>query len=1218
MTPFVHLRAHSQYSITDGLMESKDLAKMAAQDGQEAIAITDNGFFGVVPFYEAAVQQGVKPIVGLDAHIECDITRPTEGGKPNTAKLVLLAKNPQGYQDIMALISRSNAENRIGEIPHIKQSWLNELGSNAVVLSGDAVSGEIIKVWKEAGMPSFPTAEMRNVAEFYKSLFGQDYAIELQRFDQEHEAEMIQVLVQLCAETGIPPVATHPIVFAERGDYFAHELRVCVANGEVVNDYFRKTPYTREQYFKTQAEMNELFSDIPVAIENTFALQRRCQLKVTLGKSVLPQYVTDPNSNEDEVFAKLSKEGLERRLIQLFPDVKDREEKRPAFDQRLDYEIGVIQKMGFSGYFLIVQDFINWAKDHDIPVGPGRGSGAGSLVAYALRITNIEPLRYGLLFERFLNPDRVSMPDFDIDFDIFRRGEVIEYIRQRYGSESVSQIGTIGTVAGKGAIRGAGRALSLPLGFVDQISKMINIPPGKDISLAALLGMDEAHADFRDEKLIALYEQDASAKKLLDAALKLEGVAVSIGKHAAGVLIAPGKITDFTPLHLSTSKDDEGLVSHYDKDQVEKAGLVKFDLLGLANLSILQEVERLVNERPEHQGHPLVVDHIEFNDPKVFELFAKGDTYGVFQFASSGMRATLTKARPDCFEDIIAIVSLFRPGPMKIIPEYCARKHGEIPVEYPDPRVEGILKETYGFMVYQEQVMQVAQILAGYSLGGADLLRRAIGKKKIEELLKQRAVFKEGCVKNGLDEQAAEDLFDLIERFADYGFNKSHAAAYSAVSYQTAYFKHYYPVEFYVASLTIAARDGKQDEIDALLSDARLHGLKILPPDINKGDLYFKPDATGIRYGLLGLKNINVNPIQAILKERENGPFESIFDFVRRVPTNMVGKREITSLIASGAFDSLHPNRAALMDSIGDLKTYADKYQKAQKPVEDALIEDLPDVLSTKKPRKSRKKEVLGLKDIPEPMIQQSRPWTDLEQLEEEKKAIGFYFSAHPFDFYIKQLGGLTMATPLDDAQNIEDLNKTQLLAGVIVDVKQKNSAKGAFGLFTIEDGVGRMEGAMFAESWQNCASKFKKGQFIAFEAKVRMDRRGDELPKTLIAYDAFTFDELQAQLAKEIHVAVVKSDLPKLEALVKEHECSVQDVQNKGASPLSVKVYVPENNEHYHRAVLPNQVKASPELVRQLKQTFNIHQVKFGFYKEMKFRPRPEFKKNFKKGFGR
>jgi DNA polymerase-3 subunit alpha len=812
---FVHLHVHSEYSLVDSTIRIDALVAACAAAGMPAVALTDQvNLFALVKFYSAAEKAGIKPIVGCDVWID----DPAERGKPH--RMTLLCQDIEGYRNLSRLVSRAWADGRHGNFALLESAWLIEANCGLIALAGrDSEPGRMLVSGRDE-------AARESVREWQRH-FGDRFYLELVRTQRADEEAFVAAAVTLAVELDVPVIASNDVRFLEREDFEAHEARVCIHDGRVLADPKRPKLYSAEQYLKSPAQMCNLFANLPQALENSVELAKRCNLELSFGTYFLPDFPIPAGFTLDSWIRTQSREGLAGRL--------GRQAAAPGFTRedyarRLEAEVDVIVEMGFPGYFLIVADFINWAKNHDIPVGPGRGSGAGSVVAWALGITDIDPLRYGLLFERFLNPERVSMPDFDIDFCMDKRDRVIEYVAAKYGRDHVSQIITFGTMAAKAVLRDSGRVLGMPYGQVDRIAKLIPMRP-LDLSLGDVLGRSEKSRKEPDRVVAEfkeLYETDDAVHDLVDLALKLEDLTRNAGKHAGGVVIAPGPLTDYAPLYSEAGGD--GVVTQFDKDDIEKVGLVKFDFLGLRTLTIIDWTVKAINERRARTGETaLDIDQLPLDDEAVYALFKRAQTIAVFQFESRGMQGMLKDAKPDRFEDLIALGALYRPGPMDLIPSYCKRKHGSEAIDYPDQRVEPVLRETYGIMVYQEQVMQMAQIVGGYSLGGADLLRRAMGKKKVEEMARHRAIFREGAAKNGVDERMADAVFDTMEKFAGYGFNKSHAAAYALVSYQTAWLKTHYPAEFMAAVLS--ADMDNTDKVVNLLGEARTLGLQILPPD---------------------------------------------------------------------------------------------------------------------------------------------------------------------------------------------------------------------------------------------------------------------------------------------------------------------------------------------------------------------------------------------------
>ncbi|MFM1980344.1 MAG: hypothetical protein RLZ68_1609, partial [Pseudomonadota bacterium] len=890
---FTHLRLHTEFSVVDSTCRIDDVIKAAGKDGQPAIAVTDlNNLFGAIKFYKQARGRGIKPLIGAEIMLEglgADATA--------TSRIILLVQNTQGYLNISELIARAYTQNVVKGQAVIKLNWLKELNAGLIALSG-AQAGPVGQALVQGD-----TARAHEAALQLGGIFTHRFYLELQRAGRVDDETHVVAAVQLAARMKLPVVATHPIQFTEPDDYEAHEARVCIADGEILSNPKRVRKYTREQYFKSAAQMEALFKDIPSAIANTLEIAKRCSLTLVLGKNYLPEFptplVNGQQLSPEEYFRYASHEGLKDRMAHLYPDAAVRESHMARYVDRLEFEIGTILKMGFPGYFLIVGDFINWAKNNGCPVGPGRGSGAGSLVAYSLKITDLDPLQYNLLFERFLNPERVSMPDFDIDFCQTNRNLVIDYVKAKYGKDAVSQIATFGTMAARGVIRDVGRVLDMPYMFCDGISKLIPNKPGTNVTLQ-LPPTDGKKSDkyiyaSEAEPILAQREADEEdVKTLLELARKLEGMTRNIGMHAGGVLIAPGKLTDFCPLYQQPGS--ESAVSQYDKDDVEAIGLVKFDFLGLATLTILEIAREFIMKR--HAGQEgFAYENLPLDDAKVYKLFSDGNTEAVFQFESTGMQRMLKDAKPSRLEDLIALNALYRPGPMDLIPSFVARKHGREVIEYPHPLVAEMLSETYGIMVYQEQVMQTAQILGGYSLGGADMLRRAMGKKKAEEMAEHRSIFRAGAAKNDIAQEKADEVFDLMEKFAGYGFNKSHAAAYSLLAYHTGWLKVHYTAEFFCANMTVEMDD--TDKLKVLFEDAEKMGLSFEPPNINRGFHRFEPISNKeIRYGLGAIKGTGQQAIEAIVAAREgrgptqeSGPFKSLFDFARRVERSRLNKR---------------------------------------------------------------------------------------------------------------------------------------------------------------------------------------------------------------------------------------------------------------------------------------------------------------------------------------
>jgi len=1041
---FIHLRLHSEYSITDGLTRLDDAIKAAAADAMPALALTDlANLFGMVKFYTAARAAGIKPIIGVDAWIA------PEKERDAPARLLLLARNRAGYLRLCELLSEAYlAPRRQGRAEIQPAAFDSGDNSGLIALSG-AAHGDVGQ-WLLAGKANgVERAEAR--AREWARLFPGSFYLEVQRCGNAPAQEpLVQQTVQLAGRLGLPLVATHPVQFIAPDDFKAHEARVCIAEGYVLADNRRPRSFCEDQYFKTRAEMAEAFADLPEALENSVEIARRCNLSVELGKNYLPQFPTPAGVSLDEHLANESRAGLEARLLQIFPDAAERASRRQEYAERLEFEIKTIQQMGFPGYFLIVADFINWAKNNGVPVGPGRGSGAGSLVAYSLKITDLDPIRYELLFERFLNPERVSMPDFDIDFCQEGRDRVIQYVKDKYGAHAVSQIATFGTMAAKAVIRDVGRVLDLPFNFVDQFAKLI---PNE-------LGITLEKAAAAEPQLVERVEREEELKELWTLALKLEGLNRNVGMHAGGVLIAPGKLTDFCPLYSATGGHDS-VVSQFDKDDVEKAGLVKFDFLGLRTLTILDEAVKSIRRV---EGVAIDLDTLPLDDKETYDrVFKNANTVAVFQFESGGMQEMLKQARPDRLEDLIALNALYRPGPMDFIPTFIARKHGRERVVYPHACLEPVLANTYGIMVYQEQVMRAAQVVARYSLGGADMLRRAMGKKKPEEMAKQREIFVKGAAENAIGEEKANEIFDTMEKFAGYGFNKSHAAAYSLVAYQTAWLKCHYPAAFMAA--TLSSEMANTDKVQFFFNDARANGIEFRPPDINEGGIRFEPvDATTIRYGLGAIKGTGESALGAILKAREAGPFADLFDFCRRIDKRVVNRRVIEALIRAGAFDAQDADRAKLLASVGIALEAAEQAER------NALQGGLFDLDA-------------GGSDTQVGYVA-TAPWGERERLLQEKAALGFFLSGHPFNAYRAELSRFVKR----GLGQIEPQKDTQLLAGVVLATRTQMTRRGKMAIVTLDDGAAQIELTVFNELWDAERNKIREDELLLVEGRVQKD----------------------------------------------------------------------------------------------------------------------------------
>ena len=1095
---FVHLRLHSEYSITDGLTRIGGAVDAAVKDGQAALALTDlANLFGMIKFYSAARAKGVKPIIGCDVWIGDDETAQHQAdANVNAVRILLLCRNRAGYLRLCQLVTQAYLAPRRHGRPEISRAAL-AAGDNSglIALSGAAFGdvGQLLMADK------ISQAEQR--AQAWAAHFPDAFYIEVQRPSRvaddapvSVEESLLAASVNLAARLGLPVVATHPIQFLAPDDAKAHDARVCIAEGHVLSDKRRKRVFSDQQYFKTQAEMAALFADIPEALENAVEIARRCNLSIVLGENQLPAFPTPPGVSLEEFLATKSRVGLEKRLLALYPDEATREAQRTTYATRLDFEIATIGKMGYPGYFLIVADFISWARNNGVPVGPGRGSGAGSLVAYSLGITDLDPLRYDLLFERFLNPERVSMPDFDIDFCQEGRDRVIDYVKKKYGAHAVSQIVTFGTMAAKAVIRDVGRVLNLGFNFVDQFAKLIPNELGITLALAR-----------EKEPLIAdRIKAEEEVAELWALAEKLEGVARNVGMHAGGVLIAPGSLTDFCPLYAADGANSA--VSQFDKDDVEKAGLVKFDFLGLRTLTILEETLQLVREV---EGVVINLETLALDDRSTYDtIFKTANTTAVFQFESGGMKDTLVQARPDRLDDLIALNALFRPGPMEFIPNFINRKHGKESVRYPHPSLEKVLSNTYGIMIYQEQVMQTAQVIAGYSLGGADELRRAMGKKDIVKMDKQRVVFVEGAAKNAIGAEQANEIFDIMAKFAGYGFNKSHAAAYSLVAYHTGWLKCHHPAAF--AAATLSSEMANTDKVQFYFKDAIDNGLAFLPPDINISGIRFKPvDAKTVRYGLGAIKGTGESALAVIMQARQDGgKFADLFDFCHRVDRRVVNRRVIEALIRAGAFDSVDAHRAKLLASVA-LAT-----ESAEQAERNTFQGGLFDTAA-------------GTHEAPS--YAKVAQWTERERLMNEKQALGFFLSGHLFHEYENELKAF-IRNRLGALSPSRDL---VLMAGIVVSARTQMTRRGKMAVVMLDDATAQVEITIFNELWDAQRAKIREDEILVVEGKVSKDDYAGGLRVT--AEKLFTLAEARNRYARKLVLTMNgHSDTKRLQNLLK------------------------------------------------------------------------------------
>lgn len=1073
---FVHLRFHSEYSITDGIVRLDPILETAAERGQVALGITDNmNVFGGLRFYTHAIADGIKPIVGCDLWI----TNSIAGKRNEPYRLTVYCQNHTGYLSLCLLLSKAWMENQYLGRGELKLEWLTPENCKGLI----CLSGGPLGIIERLLMGKTPE-EADAVTEQLKKAFPGRLYLEVQRAGRKGDDALVAKMAGHSVAQKLPLVATHPVQFLKKEDFTAHEVRVCIAQGYVLADPKRPREYTPQQYFKTEEEMRELFSDIPQALENTVVIAQRCNLDGVLQNPQLPVFPTPDGMSLDDYMVKLSKEGLEKRLAFLYPDEKIRDAKRPEYMERLDYELKTIITMKFPGYFLIVQDFINWSKRNGVPVGPGRGSGAGSLVAYCLGITDLDPLHYGLLFERFLNPERVSMPDFDVDFCQHNRDRTIEYVKRVYGADAVSQIVTFGAMGAKAVVRDVGRVLNMGYNEVDRLAKLIPQKPGLDVTLEKAAEMEP---DF------AALAAQPEYKELMSYAKELEGITRNLGMHAGGVLIAPGKLTDFCPLYNADGRP-ENTVSQYDKKDVENVGLVKFDFLGLTTLTILGKAVEYIDRL--HPGEHFELERIPVDDKETLKLFQTGNTGAVFQFESDGMREQLRQAKPDCLEDLVALNALYRPGPMDQIPHFIDRKFGREKVEYLDQRMEPILRETYGIMVYQEQVMLVARAIGGYSLGGADLLRRAMGKKNVEEMKRQRAVFIKGAAERNVSEETATEIFNLMEKFAGYGFNKSHAAAYSYVAWQTAYLKVHHTACFFAGNLCLVMDQG--DKMRTLIDDARNCGVTFLPPDVNVSDWFFTvPDAKTIRIGLGAIKGLGQNIVEDIINERKmNGLYLDIFDLAARVPT--VNRKILEQLVRAGAFDSISTDRGLYFEnvsqalqaaqtvaaSVGQGSLFADENGEAERIV-------------------SWKKAI---------------PWGERKKLLQEIEAFGFCLTGDLFAQYKKETEHF--AAPY---KKLADSRQNFTIAGLVTDMRVLMGQRGKIGILTISNGKESQDVFIYAEALDRYKKLLKTDEVLVFtgRCRARRDENGVTGKLSFTASEVQTMEEMRARKGAVLNITL-------------------------------------------------------------------------------------------------
>jgi len=1093
--PFVHLRMHSEFSLIDSTIRIKPLMKTLQAEQMPAIALTDqSNMCGLVKFYKAAQAAGIKPICGCDIWL---------GADPATdfpvSRLTLLAMNAQGYLNLTELVSRSFQEGQTNDGKAIvAREWLAQQHQGLIALSG-AAHGEVGRALINRGLD-----DAQVVLAYWTQVFGDRFYLEVQRTGRQYDEDCLHLSVTLAQASGVPLVATNDVMFVEADEFEAHETRVCINQSMTLDDPRRAKDYSNQQYLRSNDEMQALFADLPSALANSVEIAKRCNLDIELGRCCLPNFPVPEGMTMDEFFGKVSREGLDKRLAVILDaaDV-DYELKRKEFDDRLDFELNIITQMGFPGYFLIVMDFIRWAKDNDIPVGPGRGSGAGSLVAYVLEITDIDPLKYDLLFERFLNPERVSMPDFDIDFCMDNRDRVIEYVAQTYGKDAVSQIITFGTMAAKAVVRDVARVQGKPFGMADKLSKLIPFEVG--ITLSKAVEQEDALREYIDD--------NEEVQEIMEMAYQLEGLTRNIGKHAGGVVIAPTKLTDFSPLYCDV--DGSGLVTQYDKNDVEEAGLVKFDFLGLKTLTVVDWAMRMINQRRSDKGLDVIaIETIPLDDESVFKLLQGAETTGVFQLESRGMKDLIKRQLPSTFEDIIALVALFRPGPLQsgMVDDFINRKHGRAKLAWPHENYQleslrPVLEPTYGIILYQEQVMQIAQVMAGYSLGEADMLRRAMGKKKPEEMAKQRSGFIAGSLANGITEELAGNIFDLVEKFAGYGFNKSHSAAYALVAYQTAWLKHHYPAEFMAAVLSADMQN--IDKIVIFVEECRRMELPLNLPDVNTSHFKFTVnDSNQVVYGLGAVKGVGEGPVAAIIEAREaGGPFVDLFDFCKRVGSKKLNKRVLEALVASGSLDDLVPNneRAVLYSAIPDAVQAADQSERNQ----DAGMMDLFGEIATVASDEE------GLHAAYDRHMD-ARSLTLKQRLKGEKNTLGLYVTGHPIDGYDHELGRF-LRCRLD--QLIAKKEK-QWIAGLVVACRTMKTKRGkTIAFLTLDDRRARMDVALFGQTYEKYRELLQTDRLLIVEGEVSEDDYSGGLK--ISAQQILTMPQARTVFSKGLRLSV-------------------------------------------------------------------------------------------------
>jgi len=1143
---FVHLHVHSSFSLLEGALTIARLAELAKSDDQPALALTDtDNMFGALEFSEKLAGNGIQPIIGCALAVDFgDADHGPRNGNapPERSRIVLLAARSQGYRSLMRLNSRAFLDTPANELPRLKLEWLEGQTSDIIALTGGPggpLDGAIA-----AGQSHLAADRLAALLR----LFGDRLYVELQRHGTAAERRCEPVLIDLAYDKGVPLVATNEPFFATAQDYEAHDALICIAEGRLLAESDRRQ-LTPEHRFKIRAEMVELFRDLPEALSHSVEIARRCAFRPRTHQPILPRFSTGDNGkalDEASELRKRAEEGLERRLetAGVAPGHTVDE-----YRERLNFELGVIAGMKYPGYFLIVSDFIQWAKKQGIPVGPGRGSGAGSLVSYALTITDLDPIRFGLLFERFLNPERVSMPDFDIDFCQDRRDEVIRYVQERYGRDQVAQIITFGTLQARGVLRDVGRVLQMPYGHVDKLCKLVPQNPAAPVSLKqAIEG---------EPRLQAERDGDAVVKRAFDIAQKLEGLNRHASTHAAGIVIGDRPLSELVPLYRDPKSDMP--VTQFNMKWVEQAGLVKFDFLGLKTLTVLQTAVALVKRR----GIDIDLASIALDDKNTYDLLARAEAVGIFQLESAGMRRALLDMRPDRFEDIIALVALYRPGPMANIPTYCARKHGMEQPDYIHPKLEPILRETFGVIIYQEQVMQAAQILAGFTLLEADLLRRAMGKKIRKEMQAQRERFVSGAVERGVDHYQADAIFDLLERFAEYGFNKSHAAAYALVAYQTAYIKANYPVEFLAATMTLDV--GNTDKLAEFRAEAERLGISVDRPSINRSGVDFEVNGNTIVYALAALKGVGRQAVEAIITARENGAFVDLADFATRINPRAVNKRVLESLAAAGAFEAFEQNRARVFAAADTLLA------RAQRAHDTAAI---------------GQSELFGGGAVRELiMLPQIEPWLPAERLRREYEAVGFFLSGHPLDDYAAVLKKMRVQPWAEFARAVKAGATAGRVAATVVSRTERRTRTGSkMGIIGLSDPSGHFEAVIFSEGLAEHRDRLDPGNAVLLFLSAEV--QGDEVRARIQSVDAL--DSAAANLQKGLRVFL--RDGAPLEAVAKRLEPAPRSAHANGDGEVSVVLLLRRGTEV--EVKLPGRFKVSPQIAGAIKAVPGVVQV--------------------------